>query len=181
MNAKLKYPNDVVIAKDIPGYEGLYMALSDGRIWSCASRVYLTPTTDQKGYKSVKLYKDGEWKQQKVHRIILSEFVPQPKEKDQVNHIDGVKANNSLDNLEWVTGKENMRHAFDNGLEKGKRGENHNMAKLKTEDVVAIRKLYASGITQTGKRYTQRQLAKMYGVRQATIWGILHRENWAHV
>ena len=68
-----------------------------------------------------------------------------------------------------------------NGLEKGKRGEEHNMAKLKNEDVITIRQLYASGITQTGKRYSQRQLAKMYGVRQATIWGILHGVNWSHI
>ena len=181
MNAKSKYPNDVVIAKDVPGYEGLYMALSDGRIWSYASQTYLTPMTDQKGYKAVKLYKKGEWKQIKVHRVVLSTFVHQPPGKDQINHIDGVKDNNSLNNLEWVTGKENMRHAFDNGLEKGKRGEEHNMAKLKNEDVITIRQLYASGITQTGKRYSQRQLAKMYGVRQATIWGILHGVNWSHI
>jgi len=181
LNAKLKYPNDVVIAKDVPNYEGLYMVLSDGRVWSHISRNYLTQHTDKKGYKGVRLYKDGEWKQFKVHRVVLSAFIPQPKGKDQINHIDGKKDNNCLNNLEWVTGKENMRHAINTGLEKGKKGEEHNMAKLTESDVLNIRKLYSSGVTPTGKRITQKYLANMYGVRQATIWGIVNRVNWTHI
>jgi transcriptional regulator with XRE-family HTH domain len=100
---------------------------------------------------------------------VLSAFVPQPKGKDQVNHIDGVKTNNNLDNLEWVTGKENMRHSFDLGLEKGRKGEEHNMAKLSNEDVLTIRKLYAGGITDFNNKYSQRELARRVGISNSSL------------
>jgi DNA invertase Pin-like site-specific DNA recombinase len=112
---------------------------------------------------------------------VLSAFVPQPKDKDQVNHIDGNKKNNNLNNLEWVTNQENVQHAFKIGLEKAHYGEEHGMAKLTNEDVLTIRKLYAGGITDFNNKYSQRELAKMYGVKQSTIWGILHRKNWSHI
>ena len=180
-NAELNYPDGVIIAKDIKGYEDLYFATSNGQIWSCKTRSYLSQNKDKRGYLRVALRKDGIERTEKVHRLVLSAFVPQPKGKDQVNHIDGNKKNNNLNNLEWVTGKENMQHSFAMGLEKGRKGEEHNMAKLSNEDVLTIRKLYAGGITDCGKKYSQRALAKMYGVKQSTIWGILHRVNWSHI
>lgn len=180
-SVKLNCPDGVIIAKEIKGYENLYFAASNGQIWSCKTRSYLSQNKDKRGYLRVALRKDGIERTEKVHRLVLSAFVPQPKGKDQVNHIDGIKTNNNLDNLEWVTGKENMRHSFDLGLEKGRKGEEHNMAKLSNEDVLTIRKLYAGGITDFNNKYSQRELAKMYGVKQSTIWGILHRKNWSHI
>ena len=180
-NAELNYPKNVVIGKDVPGFENLYMALTNGQIWSYTKRCYMSQFKDKRGYMNVELYKDGKTYHSKVHRLVLSAFVPQPKGKDQVNHIDGIKNNNNLNNLEWVTGKENMQHSFSMGLEKGRKGEEHNMAKLTNEDVLTIRKLYAGGITDSGKKYSQRELARMYGLRQSTIWGILHRKNWSHI
>lgn len=179
MNAKLKFPSNVIIAKDIKGYENLYLVLTNGQVWSYHTHSYLEQQTDRKGYKKVRLYRDNEFKDFFVHRLVLSAFVPMPEGKNQVNHIDGVKDNNNLNNLEWVTGQENMQKAFEIGLEKGKKGEEHNMAKLTNDDVIQIRTMYASRFN--GAHISQRQLAKMFGVRQATIWGILHRKNWAHI
>jgi hypothetical protein len=180
-SVKLNCPDGVIIAKEIKGYEDLYFATSNGQIWSCKRKQYLDQVPDQKGYLHVVLYKDGESKRCCVHRLVLSAFVPQPKDKDQVNHIDGNKQNNNLNNLEWVTNQENVQHAFKIGLEKAHYGEEHGMAKLTNEDVLTIRKLYAGGITDFNNKYSQRELAKMYGVKQSTIWGILHRKNWSHI
>lgn len=71
---------------------------------------------DHDGYFVTDLYENGQRSTQRVHRLIATEFVPNPDEKPEVNHKDGDKHNNAATNLEWVTKKENCRHAWDNGL-----------------------------------------------------------------
>lgn len=78
-------------------------------------------TRDRKGYLSVDLYKDGKRVTRGVHRLVAEAFIPNPENKPEVNHKDGNKHNNSISNLEWVTKKENVRHAWDNGLVKPSR------------------------------------------------------------
>jgi hypothetical protein len=89
--------------------------------------------------------KDGKRKNHLVHRLVAKYFVDNPHNKEQVNHIDGDKLNNSYDNLEWVTPKENMKHAFESGLYKkfnnqtykGKFGSEHNRSiKIECNGVV---------------------------------------------
>jgi hypothetical protein len=71
---------------------------------------------DRKGYLAVDLYDNGERKTKRVHRLVAEAFVPNPHGKPEINHIDGNRHNNKVSNLEWVTKKENCRHAWDNGL-----------------------------------------------------------------
>ena len=71
---------------------------------------------DKKGYLAVDLYRDGRRKTERVHRLVAEAFVPNPDNKPEVNHIDGNRYNNNASNLEWVTHKENVHHAWDNGL-----------------------------------------------------------------
>ena len=71
---------------------------------------------DRNGYLAVDLYKDSERSTKRVHRLVAEAFVPNPDNKPEVNHKDGNKRNNDASNLEWVTSKENCRHAWDNGL-----------------------------------------------------------------
>ena len=109
------------IWKDIKGFEGLYKVSEKGSIYSI-------PRPGTKGgilkykydgdYYRVSLYKDGVGKQFLVHRILMETFVPNPLKKPQVNHIDGDKTNNDLNNLEWVTKSENQLHAYATGLQK---------------------------------------------------------------
>ena len=75
-------------------------------------------TYEKKGYQLIDLYKDGERSKKRVNRIVAEAFIPNPDNKPEVNHKDGNKQNNNVDNLEWVTSKENCRHAWDNGLMK---------------------------------------------------------------
>lgn len=76
------------------------------------------PLRDNDGYLVTDLYKDGKRKTVRVHRLVAKEFIPNPSDKPAINHKDGDKYNNNVSNLEWVTSKENSRHAWENGLMK---------------------------------------------------------------
>lgn len=102
--------------RDIEGYEGRYQVSDDGRVWSYKTMKELRTSFDKSGYKVLNLYKDKLYNNCKVHRLVAQTFIPNPDNKPQVNHIDGDKTNNRVENLEWVTCKENMKHARQRGL-----------------------------------------------------------------
>lgn len=112
--------------KDIPNYEGLYQISNLGNVKSLCfgarnirkSNIVklLHQSPNNLGYHKVELYKDGKSKMFYVHRLVAISFIPNPDNKPQINHKDGNKDNNTVDNLEWVTSKENLHHAVETGL-----------------------------------------------------------------
>lgn len=136
------------VFRDVLGYEGLYQVSNYGRVKSlerknifyCGLRKeYLERPTKEKilnynksnrGYLQVCLTKDGKSKTYTVHRLVAKAFIPNLKNKKQVNHIDGNKENNNIDNLEWATSSENNKHAFRTGLNKP-----HNVRKVNQYDL----------------------------------------------
>jgi len=116
--------------KDIEGYKGLYAITRDGRVWSYPKRVNSFQGSWMRLYKfvniknritphiqyTVALSKEGVCKRRQVHRLVAQTYILNPDNKPQVNHIDGDPLNNHVDNLEWVTGFENMQHAQKTGL-----------------------------------------------------------------
>lgn len=108
----------------------------------------------------------------RVHRLVLMAFKPvENMDNLEVNHIDGDKKNNRLDNLEWCTSSENQRHAFSIGLNKGKRGKRSNFAKLKDEDIKRIFELRAQGLTQ-------QEIGEIIGCTRSNISYILNNKTW---
>lgn len=93
-----------------------YSVSSDGQVRNDITGRLLSLRTNNRGYYSVHLYKDGKDYTIPVHRLVAKAFIPNPEDLPQVNHVDGNKKNNRIDNLEWITNLENMRHAFRNGL-----------------------------------------------------------------
>ena len=96
------------IRRPIPGYE-LYEVTSWGRVLK--GGIPIRQEIHDKGYKRVNLFKRGERKHFKVHRLVANAFIPNPEGKPYVNHIDGNNQNNSVSNLEWVTDEENKQKA----------------------------------------------------------------------
>lgn len=104
------------IWKDVVGYEGLYLVSNDGKVRGTKMKKKLRYTYSYNGYQNVKLYSDAKGKVFKVHRLVAQAFIENKENKPQVNHINGIKTDNRVKNLEWVTPTENLKHACANGL-----------------------------------------------------------------
>lgn len=143
------------IWKQIEGYNGTYYVSNTGCIKSSGKiglnvlsgphkrkDVILKPATTNWGYQRIVLQLNGVRKHERVHRLVAKYFIPNPNNKQEVNHIDGNKLNNRVDNLEWATPKENEAHAYKNGLKinKGLRGfQKINKQKTKTETMEKLK------------------------------------------
>ena len=161
--------------KDIPGFEGEYMASTLGRIKSLkrGKGVIRKLTTDSYGYKILVLIdKVGKRHHVKAHRMIAITFVPNPNKHETVNHKNGNKSDNSLDNLEWMTFSENSKHGWDSGAMR--MGERHALSKLTDTDVIEI-------INANNAGFTTKEISSAFGVSYSSIRHILRGETWKSV
>lgn len=120
---------DIEVWKDIPEYQNYYQVSSFGRVKSLERTVkskpsskhpdgrtitykekVLSPMYDLSGYQFVQLYKQDKFKSKRIHRVVAEVFIPNPNNLPQVNHKDENKENNSIDNLEWCTSKDNVNY-----------------------------------------------------------------------
>ena len=122
------------------------------------------------GYSIVCLHVNGKQKNEYVHRLVAKTYIPNPDNRKEVNHINGIKTDNRVENLEWCTAKENTNHAVSMGLRNNK-GENNYLSKLTEEQVLLIRADYRS----------QREIAKDYKVTDQIIGRIKRRQTWNHI
>lgn len=129
----------------------------------------------QDGYVRTIFTINKKGKNIRIHRIVAEQFIPNPFNKPEVNHINGIKSDNRVDNLEWVTGSENIRHAVDTGLRKAAKGDNVNSAKLDDIKVLEIRTKYKPFI------YTMKMLSIEYGICEHSIHRIIHKKLWKHI
>ena len=171
---------------DIAGYEGKYQISNCGRIKSFpkfikrAKGSYYTKekvlkcTLDNYGYPCVNLYSNGNVYHTKVHILVAKAFIENANGYSDINHKDGNKTNNHVDNLEWCTRSHNIQHAYDNFLHKS--GEACNLHKLSWDDVDYIRKHYKP----YDKFYGQKALANKFNVDIVTIWHIVNNKTWNH-
>ncbi len=100
------------IWKPIPNYEGSYEVSNKGRIRSLNKGIILKPYVQNNGYYVIRLHKNGVCVGKTVHRIVASTFIDNPLSLPEVNHKDGIKTNNDVQNLEWCTREQNVAHAL---------------------------------------------------------------------
>lgn len=123
------------IFADLKGFEGLYKISTKGRVQTMGKGLSTNPSncvrkimkqrTSTNGYKRIKLCKEGRYYSKLVHRLVAETFLSNPKSKPQVNHRDGNKQNNCLENLEWCTASENVKHSFLIGIASNPKGKDH--------------------------------------------------------
>jgi len=171
------------IWKEVPGFGGKYLVSNWGNLksidWPFNTKhgtIGIIPGreisthSDRLGYLKVTL-NNKKWL---LHRVIALTFIPNKDNKPFINHINGIKSDNSLENLEWVTQKENMIHAFAAGLQVAAKGELSGKAILSNEKVLSIRKKFNEGVSRN-------ILEKDYGVSKYCIWAIIANKTWRHI
>ena len=107
--------------KYIKGFDERYIAKDNGEIFDNKYNRPVCQWTDNVGYKQCILFKNGKRNYKRVHRIIAETLLPNPLNQKQINHINGNKKDNRLENLEWIDNSKNTQHAYDNNLYKFKK------------------------------------------------------------
>lgn len=160
-----------------------------GRIRNANNKQVYTPHLSGIGYFQICTSINGKNKNIKIHKAVAETFIPNPDNLRDVNHIDGNKQNNNINNLEWVTHQDNMLHANKIGLHPSTMntnnlwiektcGESSNLSKLTEEEVRYIRKhytTYANGTTN------KNELAKLFNTTPMNINSIIMRKTWKHI
>lgn len=170
--------------KDIKGFEKLYQVSNFGDVYTKPRSIdmgkYIKAHDGYKkthqvlpsGYCQVNLWKNNKQKQMYIHRLVAIAFIPNPLNYKEVNHKNGIKTDNKVENLEWCSSIQNKLHAKKNGLTPCFKGSNNPMAKLTDLDVLEIRKKHISC------KYSVKKLSKEYSVSLGTIYNIINNRNW---
>lgn len=159
----------------INGTDTKYEVYDDGRIFSHISNIFLKPYVSQCGYLIVDVSLNKKRYTRQVHRLVAHAFIPNPDKFETVNHKDGDKTNNCVENLEWLTIKDNVRHAWETGLVKPRSGTDNPANKYTEEQIRHVCSILETG----GKDY--RNISKITGVSYDTIKDIKYKKTWVNV
>lgn len=176
------------IWKDVKGYEGYYKVSNMGQVMSCDRTVYknggsyiqkgriLKQGKSKHGYMKLTFSVNNTLEYISVHQLVAEHFLKKPRVKGiQVNHINNIRHDNRVENLEWVTPKENIQHAAKQGRLACVKGSNNGAATVTENMVVEIREKYAT------RNYYFKELASEYGQTFQNISLIVRGKIWSHV
>lgn len=157
----------------LPEIKDYYTINSNGKIFSDNSGEMKTRNRAGTEYQIINFSTtNGKKKTYRLHRLVMMAFEPIDNMAEmEVNHKDGNKKNNKLENLEWCTASENQQHAFKTGLQHARKGECSNFSKLKRSDIEKIHNLRNQGLTQ-------KEIAKIIGCTPSNISCILNNKTW---
>lgn len=150
-----------------------YAISDDGKFYN-KDHKELFQRVNRSGYMVGYRWENNKQKAVSIHREVAKAFIPNPENKPCVNHIDGNKRNNHFSNLEWVTYKENMQHAFATGLKIPAKGENVHNAKLTDELVHQVCKMMQDG-------YRKCDIIKQTDISEGAYKNIIGRKSWTSI
>lgn len=155
-----------------------YMVSTDGMVKRVETDRILKQKLDKDNYLSINMSMGGRGntKQVFVHRLVAEAFIPNPENKPLVKHIDGNPINNCVENLKWVTPKENVEHSIKIGLKNNDHGSLSCNSKLSPNEINYCRKMYQP----RSKLYGCRALAKRFGVSKSTMSYILNNKTYSY-
>jgi hypothetical protein len=166
------------------GYEGVYEVSNWGKVrriapWFDGRKTQpkedIVGKITKSGYRRVSLQYNGKPKEFAVHRLVAAAFIgPLPSSVHQVNHKNGERSDNRLENLEYLTPSENQLHACRVLHRPSRPGSKHPLAKLKEIDVIEMRALHSDG-------WTGKDIAAKFGVSAGSVCWILKRKTWSHI
>ena len=149
-----------------------FMITKEGKIFNDKTKRYLKPQKNKNGYLKVRVNIEGKKMSFSIHREVAKAFIPNPENKPQVNHIDGNKGNNCVDNLEWCTNQENVNHAMRNGLWKNNLKASQESNEKRKKPVVGIgpnnEKKYFSSVSNAEKEFGRHVSDVLKGKREHT-------------
>lgn len=171
--------------KEIEGYEGFYEISNLGNVRSVGGQIgtslrkprVLAQSSTKDGYKKVRLQRNEKDKTVQVHRLVAEYFIDNPHNYDTVNHKDGDKTNNKVENLEWCNRSYQMYHAYEKGLKTSRIGSTNANAKLTPDDVRYIRKMYK----KHDKEFGASALGRKFGTTHRVIGLIVRNESYRDV
>lgn len=159
--------------KDIVGYKKFYSVSNLGKIKRKTGNI-LSDIVTQSGYCNVSLCKNSKVYSCRIHRLVAEHFIGIRPKGFTINHKDGNKLNNSLENLEYLSIKDNINHAWKTNLCKNK-GIEHSWSKLIEKEILEIRKAYIP------HKITYKYLANIYNTTPTNIFSIIKRHSWKHI
>ena len=147
-----------------------YSINENGVIINDKTRRVLKQKVNKRGYAYVTISINGKLKDISIHRAVAETFIPNPENKPQVNHIDGDKLNNNVNNLEWCSAKDNMKHAVENKLW-DYAGTKNCKSKLSKESLEEIKALNSQG-------FSSRKIADKFNVSKTAILYLLNGKTY---
>lgn len=171
--------------KDIEGYEGFYQINCIGEIKRLSGYIVNSNGIKKKwkekiiknqnvlGYCSFNPCANGIQKTFRIHRLVAKAFIPNPGNKPQINHKNGIKTDNRIENLEWCNASENAKHSYKFGFNKPMIGEKNGMAKLNDKKVRVI--FHLKNIIP---KMCQKEIAKIFKISQSNVSEIWNRHKW---